>query len=34
LAGEVTMDGVDLRQMDVGDVRRLIGVVTQETVLF
>jgi len=34
VAGEVTMDGVDLRQMDVGDVRRLIGVVTQETVLF
>jgi subfamily B ATP-binding cassette protein MsbA len=34
VAGAVTMDGVDLRQMDVGDVRRLIGVVTQETVLF
>ena len=33
-AGAVTMDGVDLRQMDVGDLRRLIGVVTQETVLF
>ena len=28
------MDGVDLRQMDVGDLRGLIGVVTQETVLF
>jgi subfamily B ATP-binding cassette protein MsbA len=28
------MDGVDLRQMDIGDVRNLIGVVTQETVLF
>ena len=33
-AGSVTMDGVDLRQMDMGDLRRLIGVVTQETVLF
>ena len=33
-AGAVTMDGVDLRQMDVGDLRRLVGVVTQETVLF
>jgi subfamily B ATP-binding cassette protein MsbA len=34
VAGSVTMDGVDLRQMDVGDLRGLIGVVTQETVLF
>jgi len=33
-SGSVTMDGVDLRQMDVGDLRGLIGVVTQETVLF
>ncbi len=33
-SGAVTMDGVDLRQMDVGDLRHLIGVVTQETVLF
>lgn len=33
-SGSVTMDGVDLRQMDMGDVRNLIGVVTQETVLF
>ena len=32
--GAVTMDGVDLRQMDMGDLRSLIGVVTQETVLF
>lgn len=32
--GSVTLDGVDLRQMDVGDLRRLVGVVTQETVLF
>ena len=34
VSGAVTMDGVDLRQMDVGDLRGLIGVVTQETVLF
>ncbi len=34
VSGAVTMDGVDLRQMDMGDLRRLIGVVTQETVLF
>lgn len=34
LSGSVAMDGVDLRQMDVGDLRKLVGVVTQETVLF
>ncbi len=34
VGGSVTMDGVDLRQLDVGDLRNLIGVVTQETVLF
>ena len=34
VSGAVTMDGVDLRQMDTGDLRNLIGVVTQETVLF
>jgi subfamily B ATP-binding cassette protein MsbA len=34
VSGAVTMDGVDLRQMDVGDLRKLVGVVTQETVLF
>jgi len=33
-SGSVTLDGVDLRKMDLGDLRRLIGVVTQETVLF
>ncbi len=33
-SGSVTMDGVDLRQMDLGDLRDLLGVVTQETVLF
>lgn len=33
-SGAVRMDGVDVRDMDVADMRRLIGVVTQETVLF
>ncbi len=32
--GRVTLDGVDLRQIDLGRLRRLFGVVTQETVLF
>jgi subfamily B ATP-binding cassette protein MsbA len=34
VAGAVTLDGVDLRRLDTGDLRQLIGVVTQETVLF
>jgi subfamily B ATP-binding cassette protein MsbA len=32
--GSVTLDGIDLRDIDVADLRSLIGVVTQETVLF
>lgn len=32
--GRILMDGVDLRDMDIGDLRKLIGVVTQETILF
>ena len=32
--GSVLMDGVDLRDMDLGALRRIIGVVTQETILF
>jgi len=32
--GSVKLDGVDLRRLDIGDLRNLIGVVTQETVLF
>ena len=32
--GRVTMDGVDLRDMRNGDLRRLIGSVQQETLLF
>ena len=32
--GRILMDGVDLRDMDIGDLRNLVGVVTQETILF
>jgi subfamily B ATP-binding cassette protein MsbA len=32
--GRVRMDGMDLRDIAVPDLRRLIGVVTQETILF
>lgn len=32
--GRVTMDGLDLREIRTADLRRLIGVVTQETILF
>ncbi len=32
--GRVTMDGVDLRDLDVSDLRRLVGSVQQETILF
>jgi subfamily B ATP-binding cassette protein MsbA len=32
--GRVTLDGLDLRQVEVASLRRLIGVVTQETILF
>ena len=32
--GCVTIDGIDLRDLDIADLRRLVGVVTQETVLF
>jgi len=33
-SGSVTIDGVDLRDIAVKDIRRSLGVVTQETVLF
>jgi subfamily B ATP-binding cassette protein MsbA len=33
-AGRVTIDGVDIRELLVGELRALIGIVTQETVLF
>ena len=32
--GQVTMDGVDMREIDVGDLRKLVGAVMQETHLF
>ena len=32
--GRVTMDGVDLRDMKISDLRRLVGSVQQETILF
>ncbi len=32
--GRVTMDGVDLRDMRIADLRRLVGSVQQETILF
>ena len=32
--GRVTMDGTDLRDMKVSDLRRLVGSVQQETILF
>jgi subfamily B ATP-binding cassette protein MsbA len=33
-AGGITIDGVDLRQVTLASLRRQIGIVTQETVLF
>ena len=33
-AGRVTMDGVDLRDLRISDVRTLVGSVQQETILF
>ncbi|MGA9117630.1 MAG: ABC transporter ATP-binding protein [Bacteroidota bacterium] len=33
-AGIITIDGVDLRQAEVGSLREMIGIVTQETILF
>jgi subfamily B ATP-binding cassette protein MsbA len=33
-AGRITIDGVDLRDFQLGSLRRQLGVVTQETVLF
>ena len=32
--GRVVMDGIDLRQISIESLRKLIGVVTQETILF
>jgi subfamily B ATP-binding cassette protein MsbA len=33
-AGRITLDGVDLRELRLADLRRLIGIVTQEVILF
>lgn len=33
-SGRVTMDGVDLREVEVSSLRKMIGVVTQETIIF
>jgi ATP-binding cassette subfamily B protein len=33
-AGRVTIDGVDVRQLDLADLRRQIGIVQQETFLW
>jgi len=33
-SGSVTMDGINVSDIEMSDLRRLIGVVTQETVLF
>ena len=34
VSGVVTLDGIDLRDISTADLRRLIGVVTQDTILF
>lgn len=33
-AGSITLDGVDLRDLRLADLRGLLGIVTQETILF
>ena len=33
-AGRITLDGIDLRDFDLQALRRIIGIVTQETLLF
>ncbi|HET8655828.1 MAG TPA: ABC transporter ATP-binding protein [Longimicrobiaceae bacterium] len=33
-AGRITLDGVDLRELKLADLRGLLGIVTQETILF
>ncbi len=32
--GRITFDGMDLREVEVASLRRMIGIVTQETILF
>ncbi|HYH82197.1 MAG TPA: ABC transporter ATP-binding protein [Longimicrobium sp.] len=33
-AGRITVDGVDLRELRLADIRGILGIVTQETILF
>ena len=33
-AGKVSVDGIDLRDLDLNELRRLMGIVTQESILF
>ena len=33
-AGSITIDGIDLREIEIASLRKLIGIVTQDTVLF
>lgn len=33
-SGRIMLDGIDLRELEIASLRRLVGVVTQETVLF
>jgi subfamily B ATP-binding cassette protein MsbA len=33
-AGRITIDGADIRELRLADLRRLMGIVTQETILF
>lgn len=33
-SGEIKIDGIDLKKIDLGSLRNLMGVVTQETILF
>ncbi|OGV59455.1 MAG: hypothetical protein A2283_09290 [Lentisphaerae bacterium RIFOXYA12_FULL_48_11] len=34
LSGRITIDGLDLREVEIASLRKLIGVVTQETIIF
>ncbi len=34
VAGQISFDGTDLRDLDIASLRRQIGIVTQETILF
>jgi len=33
-SGRITLDGVDIREIEITGLRRLLGIVTQETILF